>query len=213
MKNDKKNKIAIIGGSGKVGTFLVNHCIEKNFNIRLLLRNPEKFQVQIPNVEIVHGDAKDLNSIKMLVAGCRCVINAVGTTKGEKPLHSIVTQNLLTAMSEHGIKRYIVLTGLVIDAEGDKKGFGTRIQSALMRFLFPEIIADKQKDYRMLTDSQLDWTVVRIPYLDVKKADRKTVVSLSDCKGKSIAGGNLADFLIEQIDSKEYVKKAPFLSN
>jgi putative NADH-flavin reductase len=213
MNKNERKKIAIIGGSGKVGTFLVKHCIDNNIKIRLLLRNPERFQLQNPLIEIVKGDARNIDSIKELVTSCTCVINAISTPKGEKPFFSQVTRNLLFAMNESSIKRYILVTGLVIDVPGDKKGFGTKIQSALMKFLFPEIITDKAKDYLLLTESQLDWTVIRIPYLDLKKEIGKTYANLKDCRGKSISGVDLAVFLINQIDNKDYIKRAPFLSN
>ncbi|MBN1499101.1 MAG: NAD(P)H-binding protein [Spirochaetes bacterium] len=213
MNKNEKKKIAIIGGSGKVGTFLVRQCIDNNIKIRLLLRSPERFHLQNSLIEIVKGDARNIDCINELVTGCTCVINAVSTPKGEKPFFSQMTQNLLHAMSQSSIKRYILVTGLVIDVPGDKKGVSTRMKSALMKFIFPEIIAEKAEDYRLLSQSELEWTVVRIPYLDLKKKSGKTYVNLKDCKGRSISGEDLADFLINQIDREEFIKKAPFLSN
>ncbi len=43
MNNNDPKKIAVIGGSGKAGSFIVKHCIENGYKIKLLLRSPGKF--------------------------------------------------------------------------------------------------------------------------------------------------------------------------
>jgi nucleoside-diphosphate-sugar epimerase len=43
----KLHKIAVIGGTGKAGSFLVRKLLEKGFQIKLLLRNLETFSNQI----------------------------------------------------------------------------------------------------------------------------------------------------------------------
>ncbi len=213
MNDNKIKRIAVIGGSGKAGAFLVRHCIENGYKTKLLLRSPGKFLVNSPCIDIVKGDARNPDSIRELLQGCTCVINTIGTSKGEIPLHTQVTQSILLAMNEFGIKRYIAVTGLTIDVPGDKKTFGVKILSILMKLMFRNIIADKQNSYKLLSQSRAEWTLVRIPFLLVEESIHKINTDKTGCKGKKITGGDLADFLIQQIEDKSLIGAAPFVSN
>lgn len=42
----KNTNIAVIGGTGKSGKFLVKQLLNQGFHINLLLRNPQNFQFQ-----------------------------------------------------------------------------------------------------------------------------------------------------------------------
>lgn len=39
---DKPYKIAIIGGTGKVGRYIATKALQKEYQVRLLVRNPER---------------------------------------------------------------------------------------------------------------------------------------------------------------------------
>ncbi|WP_449399512.1 NAD(P)H-binding protein [Chryseobacterium wanjuense] len=64
--------------------YLVQHLLDKNYSIKLLLRNPDNFTLQNPLIEVVKGDARNIESIKDLVYDCDVVISTLGQPKGEK---------------------------------------------------------------------------------------------------------------------------------
>lgn len=109
--------------------------------------------------------------------------------------------------------RYILLTGLTIDTPYDRKGLLTKFLTFLMKTNFRDIIADKQKDYNLLAQSSLDWTVVRVPMIEQTDSTRPLKVNLKDCPGNKISTTDLADFLIKQLSDPEFIGKAPFISN
>jgi putative NADH-flavin reductase len=76
MKNI--NKVAVLGGGGRTGNYLVNQLLKEGFSIKLLLRNPENFSIQNNKIEIIKGDAVDVESIKVLLADCDAVLSTVG---------------------------------------------------------------------------------------------------------------------------------------
>ena len=53
-------KVAVLGGGGRTGEYLVNQLVDKGYKVQLLLRNPENFQIKNPLIEIIRGDALDL---------------------------------------------------------------------------------------------------------------------------------------------------------
>src|SRR5215510_8863784 len=115
MNKEESVKVAILGGSGKAGRFLVKQTFEAGYQMRLLLRNPDKFKLSDERIEILQGDARDFPAIKSLLQGCDAVLNTLGQPKGEAPMISIATGHVLTAMRELGIRRYILARGASID--------------------------------------------------------------------------------------------------
>jgi len=82
-----------------------------------------------------------------------------------------------------------------------------------MKKTFPISTTDKQLEYDILVNSNIDWTLVRLPLIEQTDERNKVSVDLEDCPGDKISATDLALFLIEQLSSKAFIKKSPFLSN
>ena len=148
-----------------------------------------------------------------MVEGCQAIISTVGQRKDEPLVASQATTNVLKAMGEFGIQRYILVAGLNVDTPFDKKGTETSLASEWMRMNFPLIHADRQKAYSILSTSDVNWTLVRVPFIVFSDARDKTAVSLEDCPGKKITAPDIAAFLIEQLNDDTYARKSPFITN
>jgi putative NADH-flavin reductase len=205
-------KIAVLGGNGRTGKYLVNQLLEKGFSIKLLLRNPENDLVQNPNIEIVKGNALDLDSIRILLKDCSVVLSTLGQRKGE-PLTALkVTENILKAMEEYKLKRYILLAGLNVDTPFDKKSENTLLATNYMKANFPEIQEDRQKAYNALAESDVNWTLVRVPFIEFDAVSARISVNLEDCLGQRIAATDIALFMIEVFVESIFIKQAPFIA-
>jgi len=205
--------IAIIGGTGKSGKYLVQHLLDKKYSIKLLLRNPENFTLRNSLIEIVKGDARNYNSINNLIQDCDTIISTIGQPVGEKPIFSDATKNIITSMNFQGIKRYIVTTGLNVDTPFDNKNEKVKMATEWMYQNYPKTTRDKQDEYKILTESNLDWTLVRLPLINQTSESFLTETNLEDCKGEKISATDLAKFLVSQIDDETYIKQSPFLYN
>jgi putative NADH-flavin reductase len=53
-------KIALIGATGKAGKYILTKLLERNYQVKLLLRNPENFQIQNPLIKIIKRRRKRL---------------------------------------------------------------------------------------------------------------------------------------------------------
>jgi putative NADH-flavin reductase len=210
---EQKTKIAILGGGGRTGKYLVTQLLSQGYNIKLLLRSTENYQPQSPLIEIIKGDAIDAETIRSLVEGCQAIISTVGQRKDEPLVASQATVNVLKAMVEYGIQRYILVAGLNVDTPFDKKSSETSIATEWMKMNFPLIHADRQKTYSILSTSDVNWTLVRVPFIEFTDAKGETIVSLEDCRGKKISATDIATFLIEQLSDATYVRKSPFIAN
>ncbi|MCS3529151.1 NAD(P)-dependent oxidoreductase [Chryseobacterium sp. JUb7] len=209
----KTYTVAVIGGTGKSGKYLVQHLSDKHFSIKLLARNPENLTLQNPLIEIVKGDARDDQSVKKLVENSDLVISTLGQPKGEKSIFSDAAKNVIKAMDWYGLKRYIVTTGLSVNTPLDHKNEKVRMATDWMYQNYPETTQDKQKEFELLTESDLDWTLVRLPLINLTSEHFTAESSLEDCKGENISAADLAEFLISQIHDETFIKKSPFLYN
>ncbi|HEV8515501.1 MAG TPA: NAD(P)H-binding protein [Cyclobacteriaceae bacterium] len=207
------SKIAVIGGTGKSGKYLVKLLLDQGFHLKLLLRNPENFQIKSPLIEVVQGDARIYESVQLLVAGCQAVLSMLGQPKGEPTIFSEATRNVIRAMKHHSIERYIVTTGLNVDTPFDQKGVKTKMVTDWMYENYPKTTQDKQYEFEILSGSDINWTLVRLPMIEQTDLRSKILVSLEDCPGEKISATDLAHFVIEQLTDSAYARKAPFIAN
>ena len=210
MKNI--NKVAVLGGGGRTGKFLVNQLLKQGFSIKLLLRNPESFTIQSSQIEIIQGDALDLNSIKLLLKDCQAILSTIGQRKDEPLVASLATSNILKVMKDYGIERYVLLAGLNIDTPFDKKSPKTSMATDWMKTNFPLIQEDRQKAYTFLVESNVNWTQVRVPFIEFTDESNEISVNLEDCLGDKISANDIANFMIIEMLESKYSRKSPFIS-
>ena len=207
-------KIAVIGGTGKSGTYLVNTLLDQGYAIKVLVRNPEKFQHQNPRAEVILGNVAEYEAVQRLIAGCDVVISALGSgIPPSKPtIFSQATEHIIRAMDEGEVRRYVLITGLNVDTPFDKKGPKTQAATEWMYANYPTSTEDRQREYRLLAESPGDWTLVRLPMIEQTNARGEVKSSLEDCPGDAISATDLAYFLIEQVTDHQYLRKSPFVA-
>jgi len=211
----KDIKIAVIGGTGKSGKYLVKHLVGDGYRLKMLVRNPNRLDITDPLIEVVYGDVLDYETVRKLFEGCQAVISTLGLGQppSETSLFSKASANIIQSIEENWIPRYIVTTGLNVDTPFDNKGFATKSATEWMYKNFPLTTADKQKEYEMLSESDINWIMVRLPLIELTDIKCETEANLEDCKGDKISAANLAVFLTGQLLDDTYIRMAPFLYN
>lgn len=208
-------KPAVIGGTGKSGKYLVKALIEQGYHFKLLVRNPDHLEIKSPLMEVIHGDVQDENAVKKLIESCNAVISTLGLgiPASEPDLFTKATANILRAMEALHVQRYIITTGLNVDAPSDHKSEQAKAATEWMRQNYPVSTANKQKEYEMLASSHVAWTMVRLPMIDLTDVESKIGVNLHDCPYEKVSAASLARFLIGQLTDQQYEKQAPFIGN
>ena len=216
MNKEESLTVAILGGSGTVGRFLIQGVSDAGYQIRALTRSPDKIKTNDECIEICQGDAGEIASIRSLLQGCDTVLNALGQRreyKSKAPIYSTATGHVLTVMKELGVRRYILVRGFSVDAPGDHKDLRTRLLSWFVRSVIHDQWADWQKELDILLRSDVEWTMVRLPIVVDKPSLGQVQVDLASPPGKKINGYDLAKFAVAQITDLTYVRKAPFVGN
>lgn len=210
MKNI--SKVAVLGGGGRTGKYLVKQLLKNGFSVKLLLRNPDNFTIQNSKIEIIKGDALSEESVSLLLGDCQAVINTIGQRMGEPMVASRATKNVLNAMDAYGIQRYLLLAGLNIDTPFDKKSPKTIMATDWMKTNFPEIQKDRQFTYDLLSSSKIDWTQVRVPLIVFSDESNEISVNLEDCLGDKITALDISKFLVKEMVESNYIRQSPFIS-
>ncbi|MBM7602424.1 putative NADH-flavin reductase [Metabacillus crassostreae] len=207
-------KVAIIGGTGKVGRHIATRALEKGYQVRMLVRNPENSSFNDERIEIVKGNAQNIEDIQKLLKGCHVVINTFGQPIKETPIYSKVTGNILEVMTDVKIDRYITVSGGSLTIKGDKKSFLNRLGAKIFERLYSNLMKDKKEEWEILNRNHyIKWTLIRLPF--IAEGPGKAIIKedLTDMPGTKIMNQDIATFIINQIENLQYVKKAPFIAN
>ncbi len=209
--------IAVLGATGLVGSYILDEALANGYKVRALARTPRKLERLKDQLTIVKGDATELSAIDALLQGSDIVISAIGPVKTDgqaaKNISTITTAHIVKLMPKHQIKRYIAVSGGAVKIPTDKRNlFGWLIQK-LAAIRYPDTLKDKQNEYRLLSESTVQWTLVRCPLISNKPFKTPAIASLDSPTSFYLRAGELAQFVIEQISSKEFVRKGPFLES
>ena len=210
---EKSQTVGVIGGMGMVGKYLAETLLESNFKVKFLTRNPPKVLLKDSRLDVFKGDARDSAAIKDIFRGCFAVINTLGIGKQEKPYYSEVTKRIIGALFELKVEKYILVSHAALLVPGDKRGLLEYLWCQGMKLIFPELMKDKQDEYKILTESRIDWTLFRLP--QVKNSSIKGVIKVGDknLPGNTIGNKDVAIFITSQLTSNLYSRKTPFISN
>lgn len=209
-------KVALFGGTGFIGSRVLEELLVRGHEVRALARDPSRLPAS-PGLTVVTGDAADPLAVSRTVSGCSAVISALGTPRGGSVDPAFLAQamgTILECMSGAGVRRVIAISGAAISSPGDSKPLPHRVASALVRLLQPVAVASKQREYETLAKSGLNWTAVRPTRVDDRPSTGRVSVGVSAADlGLRVSRIDLAQFMVDQLDDETYQRQAPFISS
>src|SRR5687768_7083009 len=205
-------KLLILGGTGKTGQQLVTRALEQQHDVTVLVRDPSKLQVKHEKLRVIEGNVLDKDVLLKALKGQDVVLSALGKGKSLRSsnLISNATGTLITAMNETGIKRLIFESGF---GAGETFKDANFLQRIIFRTFLNNIYGDKANGEKMIRSSSLDWTLVYPVVLTNGPFTGKYQVGEKlPMKGMpKISRADVADFMLRQLDTKEYLKKGAVL--
>ncbi|WP_430644776.1 NAD(P)-dependent oxidoreductase [Agromyces sp. GXS1127] len=132
-----------------------------------------------------------------------------------KTLQADGTRNIVAAMSAHGVRRIVTLSGGGLSATGkDQPKAPDKIIRFLLKTLSGQVLADAERHLEILEASGLDWTVVRGARLTERPGTGAYRVGWVGVDASTqISRDDLADFILTQVDDRGFVHEMPFVSN
>lgn len=207
-------KVLIIGATGGTGRQLVEQALTAGHDVTALVRNPAKIRARHERLRVVQGDILDFDSLERAVAGQDAVLSSLGTKSvlGPVIIFSEGTSNLLRAMTKHGVRRLISITGI---GAGDSRGHGgVFYDKIILPILLKRIYEDKDKQEEIIRKSDRDWTIVRPGFLTngPPKGNYRVLTDLTGVTVGRISRVDVAAFMLAQLNSDRYLRQIPVLT-
>jgi putative NADH-flavin reductase len=202
-------KLIIFGASGGTGKQVVQQALEQGHSVTAFVRNPKKITLTNPNLQVVKGDVLDAADLRKYIAGHDAVICCLGAPANKAyTLRSEGTKNIVNAMKDAGVARFICQTSL---------GFGdSKIILRNTPFVFKKIIvpfflattfAEHEIQEKIIKASGLDYTIVRPGSLTnaAFTGQYQTGFTYTDTSIKvKIARADVAHCLLRQLTDSRY---------
>ena len=207
-------QVLIIGASKGIGLETTRQALEAGHMVRAFARSAADIRISGPKLEKVRGNALKSSDVTAAVTGMNAVIQVLGVGLGDLfwPVHlfSDATRILIAAMQARGVKRLISVTGF---GAGDSRASINCFQLLPFRFFFGRAYDDKDVQERLIKDSALDWTIARPGVLtnDSRTGRYKILKEPSQWRNGTISRADVADFLVQQIEDRAYLRKTPVL--
>jgi putative NADH-flavin reductase len=208
-------KLLIIGATGGTGKQLVRQALERGHHVVAFVRNPEKFSASNPSLTVAKGNVRDYVSAKSAMRGCDAVLCALGHKRWFYPnrILSEGTRNIVRAMNELGIRRFICTTSLSVGESFGKLGIYYTLFT--IPFILPFYFWDKLRQEKIIRASSLDWTIVRPGALtNGKKLGRyKHGADVGSYLWTvRVSRADVAEFMLNQLEDAAYLRTAVGIS-
>jgi len=205
-------KIAVFGATGKIGQELVIQALELGLSVTAITRNADKIKISHPSLSVLEGDVLDYDFVDSAVQGHDAIFCAVGGGRKDS-VRSEVTKHILQAMEKYNIQRFICQTTMGVgDSEPTLDFFHRRI---LFGLLLPNVLVDHGLQEEYIKQSDVAWTIVRPgSFTKGERTGQYLHGFAGDREGLElkIARTDVADFMLSQLNTTEYLYKTPSIS-
>jgi putative NADH-flavin reductase len=216
-------RLVIFGATGGTGQRLVERAIAEGHEVSAFVRNPSRMTAHHQRLKVIVGDAFDSGQVREAVAGNEAVISVLGSRQPSNPLRprspgdpngpaSAGSRNIIAAMKEHGLRRFVCQTAWGVGESKQDPGFaGAFFMKVLVPPLLRDEYADKEAQERIVRESDLEWIIVRPMILTNGPwtNDYRTGEDLKPGRHPYISRADVADFLMRQLTGDAFVRKTP----
>jgi len=212
-------RIAVFGATGRTGHPLVEQAVERGHEVVAFVRDTIGLSSTLRNddrVSIIKGDAYTGEGVERAIAGDDGPVDAVvsvlaQSSEGPDDLLTEAGRHILSAMSQHGVERFVTLVGAGVREEGESVSPGGRMMGALLKLLARSVLEDARDQVELVKDSDTRWTVVRGPRLteDAHTGEFRHGPNLSLGMRDTAARENVADFILDCLEDDLYIHEMP----
>jgi putative NADH-flavin reductase len=205
-------KIALLGGTGRIGSHVLTWALQDGHEVTTLARTPGSI-TPAAGLTVISGQATDRDAVADVVSGTDAVLSALGPRGARTPaLLETAAGHIVAAMDKSGVRRLIAVSaaGAFIAADPDI--------SAVVKLVLPRIFAKQFADVRQMESaiaaSGLDWTLVRPTRLVNSPGSGRYRVrpDFPPPGGGKIARADVAHFMAGALTENSWVSSRPALA-
>ena len=196
-------KIVVLGATGGTGLEIVRQSIEHGHAVTAFVRAPDSLKTFSDRITVTEGDLLNSAELGDALAGHDAVLSGFGPrvpiSKADATLLRQFASALTSAMMRASVRRVVVVSMAFLFKD-------SIVPPAYLvgRLFFRDLVADASEMERVITESGLDWTIVRPPKLTDKPPTRKYRVREGHLPrfGFSISRADVADFVIKAAENQ-----------
>ncbi len=207
-------KLIIFGATGTIGCHLVDQALSQGNRVTAYARSPEKFGRTHENLRVAKGDVLDPASVKSAIQGQDGALCSLGMPiMNKEKLRANGTKNVIRAMQETGVKRFVCLSGL---GAGDSRDIlPVHYKYLIIPLVMRHLYADHELQESYVRNSQLDWVIVRPGSFskgEYTGAYQHGFTTADKSLKLKVSAADVADFMLKQLIDDTYLRQTPSLS-
>lgn len=207
-------KICVFGADGRTGIQVVKYAVNQGFEVVAFVYSDSSNKYFPKDVVIQQGDVMNYEKVFNAIEGTAAIISVLGHIKHSPPLMQTKgMKNIVQAMKSLGIHRVLSLTGTGARAPEDTPSILDKILNFFVKIVDPDRIYDGVEHVKVLRDSGLDFTILRV--LKLSNSDTEfTQYRLTDGGPAEwqTSRNKVAKVLVDLINDKKYIGKLPVIS-
>jgi nucleoside-diphosphate-sugar epimerase len=209
-------KSVIFGANGPTGRLATARALAAGHSVVAVTRQPREFPIQQRELTVVGADVRDAAAIGDAVAGADAVVSVLGVpfTRDKVETYSVGTENIVAAMRAAGTPRLIVVSSIsVYPPRRHNAPLMLRLAEPIItKTIGKTVYDDMRRMEAIVSNSGLDWTVVRPSGLFDLPEPTKYVCGPIDPVGAFTARIDLADYLISVVPDSASVGRFVIVS-
>jgi putative NADH-flavin reductase len=207
-------KVLVFGATGGTGRELLRQSLDQGHEVTAFVRDPSRLgEIAHANLRIVTGNVLDPEAVESTVPGHDAVLYAIGAGPKRTTIREQGVRIVIEAMQAAKVKRLVCLSSFGVgDSRADLSLF-TRyvVVGIFLRHAF----ADHERQEAVVKKCALDWILVRPPHLKdgahTGSYQHGLTLAYGNIEGW-ISRGDLADFMLQQLEDDRYIRQAPRVS-
>ena len=194
-------KLIVFGATGGTGLSIIDQALAAGHEVTAFARSPFDSKARV-----VQGNVLDPAQVADAIRGHDVVFSCLGTRPWRHTnICSEGAISIMAAMKTAGVRRFIAISTQGI---GDSKmAWWGRIGAGLF---LRKAFADKDRMEKIIAVSDLDWIIVRPGFMTSGKPRGKwRVADDGSIVGGMICRADVATFMLQQIESTEWLRRRP----
>jgi putative NADH-flavin reductase len=202
-------KIIVFGATGGAGNLVAEQALQAGHRVTVIVRDPSAFTLRHQQLKIIKGDVFQPGTFEDAIEGQDVVVSCLGIRKREPTtIYSKGVANIMKAMQKGNVNRIICLSAIAVTVPPKSSFLMKFVIKNILQRIFKHSYADMLRMEKMLSESNLDWTVIRLPWLrDTKRTGRyRTAINEPLSNPSKISRADLADYIVNHLTDEKTFK-------
>jgi putative NADH-flavin reductase len=203
------NKIIVFGATGGTGLQVVQQALSAGYKATVVVRNPDAFTISHKNLEVIKGDVLQPGTFENSFNCKDAIISCLGSkAMRQTVIYSKGISNIINAMRKAGINRVVCISaGAAVIPPKSSFLIKFVVKNTLQR-IFRYMYADMLLMEKILSESNLNWTVIRAPRLTNGPLTGKYRIAPEDLLAiqSKLSRADLADCIIKHLTDQKTFK-------